>query len=473
MPAQTRTVTQTSEIVQDTMPADSSYDTDGEILNDALSPFTLRKLFRWIVGLSKTVIGEAGRRRGVTRIQGEPVKLTGLITTSGTAVTGSSSLFLSELEAGSWIAGPAGEYREILSISADTSATLVQAFSVDIGSASAYTRLTTLAERVAVIERFQNHVLNGDFDYWQRGTSFTTPSSLAFTADRFQVEYDGSIGAFDILRQSFALGQTDVPDEPKYFFRWDQTGAGSGQTVKRINHKIESVRSLAGKTIQVKFYAKVGASTQTITVGAIQNFGTGGSPSSEVTVTAKSRTLTTSWQAFNVELAIPSISGKTIGNDNNDYLNIVINLPLNVTFIADVSHMQVYEGTSNRAWVRAHSESDNILRYFFGAVVDVTTVVAHGGTNNAGNPNCILDFPLPMRATPTLYPIGGAFVANDFFVNDLNGSQNVSGFSYTGASNKNRAYLDVTPAAALTVNSIAFLYQNNSSRFMGFDAELP
>lgn len=470
MPAQTRTVTQTSELVQDTMPADSSYDTDGETLNDQLPPFTLRKVMRWLVGASKTVFGEAGRRKSATRIQGEPVKLTGLITTSGTAVTGSSSLFLSELEDGSWIAGPAGEYREVLSRASDTSATLVQAFSVDIGSASSYTRLPSLAERVSTIERNVNYVINGDFDYWQRGSTFSTPASLQFVADRFQVQHDGSIGAFTLDRQAFALGQTDVPDEPKYFMRWDQTGAGSGQTVKRINHKIESVRTLAGKTIQVKFYAKVGLSTQAITVGAIQNFGTGGSPSSEVTVTAKSRTLTTSWQAFNVELVIPSISGKTIGNDGNDYLNIVINLPLNATFSADLSHMQVYEGTSNKHWTRAQNEASAVYRYFY-AIIATAGGIGNGHVTTGGAFRSAFDFKSVMRAIPSLVTVGGSLSSGDLTVNDYSGDQNVTAVAIYFSTMLN-AGVEYT-AVGLTAYRPGFVTQVSSTVFIAFDAELP
>lgn len=471
MAASTRTVTQASEIVQDTMPADSSYDTDGEILSDSIAPFTLRKAFRWVVGLSKSVIGEAGRRKGSTRIQGTPVVLTGKITSSGTTVTGASSLFLSELEDGSWIAGPLGEYREVLSRASDTSLTLVQAFSVDIASSSNFTRLPTLSERVSVIERHINYLINGDFDLWQRGVSFATPANLAYTADRHQVEYDGSIGAFDVTREAFSIGQTDVPDEPRYFFRWDQTGAGSAQTLKRLNYKIESVRSLAGKTIQVKFYGKVGASTQAIGVGAVQNFGTGGSPSSAVTVTAKSRTLTTSWQVFNVELVIPSISGKTVGNDGNDYLNVFIDLPLNVTFTADFSHRQIYEGTSNREFVHAGgsviTETNMCNRFYqksYNREDDPGTITTDGAlgffTKAAGVAYTCVQLMGEMRAMPTFTPYSTNTGAAGFSYNTLTPADNAASILSSGTKN-------------ITLSISASLGDANSLVQYTADAELP
>jgi hypothetical protein len=467
MAASTRTVTQASEIVQDTMPADSSYDTDGEILSDSIAPFTLRKAFRWVVGLSKSVIGEAGRRKGSTRIQGTPVVLTGKITSSGTTVTGASSLFLSELEDGSWIAGPLGEYREVLSRASDTSLTLVQAFSVDIASSSNFTRLPTLSERMDVIERHLNAVINSDFDYWQRGSSFTTPASLAFTSDRHQVEYDGSIGAFTVSRQDFALGQTDVPDEPRYFYRWAQTGAGSGQTVKRINYKIESVRSFAGKTIQVKFYAKSN-SVSAVTVGAVQNFGTGGSPSADVVVTAKSRALSTVWQEFIVELEIPSITGKTIGTDGNDFLNIVFNLPLNAVHMFDLSHWQVFQGTSNKEWTRATNESDEIKKYF-NVIPGTTEVIATGFINAVPSLFCLFQYERTMRAVPTVFVLGG-FTSGDYLVSDLLSAQSVTGVSVSDITTRSAGV--TFSASGLTAYNPGFL-QANSSKNLAFDAELP
>ena len=52
----------------------------------------------------------------------------------------------------------------------------------------------------------------------------------------------------------------------------------------------------------------------------VQNFGTGGSPSAEVTGSGQSVTLTGSWAAFAVTFSVPSITGKTLGTNGDDYL---------------------------------------------------------------------------------------------------------------------------------------------------------
>ena len=344
MSVETRSEVQTSEILQDTMPATSTMDSDGDTLQHGSSPFTLSKVYRWLVGISKAVLGEKTRRNNAKRIQGLDQTLTGTITSSGTTVTGSGTLFLSELFSGAFIAGTANEYREVLSIASDTSLTLSAAFSVDIAVAQSYTRLQSLAERVDGIEEYVNQCINGELDSWVN-TSLSTPASNTEAAENFFVNYDGTIGTFAVSRESFTLGQTDVPGEPQYYLRWNHTSAGSAQTIKRIRHRISGVRTFAGQTIQITFYAKF-ASAAAVTVGATQYFGTGGSPSSDVTVTAKSRTLTTTFARYTVTLAIPSISGKTIGSNANDALFINFNLPLNATCDFQIANIAVYKGTA-------------------------------------------------------------------------------------------------------------------------------
>jgi hypothetical protein len=54
-----------------------------------------------------------------------------------------------------------------------------------------------------------------------------------------------------------------------------------------------------------------------------QIFGTGGSPSSNVYTYAGQATISTSWARYSVTVAVPSISGKTIGTDaNSSYLEL-------------------------------------------------------------------------------------------------------------------------------------------------------
>lgn len=120
-------------------------------------------------------------------------------------------------------------------------------------------------------------------------------------------------------QQTFALGQTDVTGNPEYFSRTVVTSvAGAGNfTIK--TQQLEDVSKTAGKTVTVTFWAKADAS-KNIAVELFQIFGTGGSPSSSVFVPSQTVSLTTSWAKHSLTFDVPSVSGKTRGTDENDYL---------------------------------------------------------------------------------------------------------------------------------------------------------
>jgi hypothetical protein len=212
-------------------------------------------------------------------------------------------------------------------------------------------RLTSSTVQVSSINDgplagFRNAIINGNFDIWQRGTSFTNPlSGSGFTADRWLPAHNGTGATRVISRQAFALGQTDVPGEPTYHLRWNQSAAGSGGTFNDILQRIEGVRSFAGQTVTLSFYAKAAAATTLTNANYLQNFGTGGSPSATVQNTISTNlALTTVWQKFSYSFSVPSISGKVLGSDGNDSLTIAIRMPLNATFTVDIAQVQVEAG---------------------------------------------------------------------------------------------------------------------------------
>ena len=121
---------------------------------------------------------------------------------------------------------------------------------------------------------FRNKIINGDFDIWQRATSQTT--SGYGSDDHWRNIHYGSTKTTS--RQTFTVGQTDVPGNPKYYKRTVvTTGSGAGDFASILT-KVEDVRTLSGKTATLTFYAKAD-SPKNIAVEVSQIFGTGGSPS--------------------------------------------------------------------------------------------------------------------------------------------------------------------------------------------------
>ncbi len=184
----------------------------------------------------------------------------------------------------------------------------------------------------------KNYLINGGFRLWQRGTSFTTMDS--YGADRWK---HGSPGTATVSRQEFTLGQTDVPGEPEFYWRNDTTVAGVG-TATLFRQRIEDVRTLAGQTVTLSFWAKADAS-KIFQVVIQQVFGTGGSPSADIIALNQSQPIETAWTRYTYTVTIPSISGKTLGTNDDDYLEILIQETSGFsTFTLDVAQIQLEKG---------------------------------------------------------------------------------------------------------------------------------
>ena len=186
----------------------------------------------------------------------------------------------------------------------------------------------------------KNYLINGNFDLWQRGTSFTV--SGVYTADRWTQNHNTAGATYS--RQAFTLGQTDVPGEPRYFMRVDVTSAAAS-TSSVLRHRIEGVRTLAGQTATLSFWAKCDT-TKTFNITIAQIFGTGGSPSSPVTVVSSNRSIGTGWTRYTVTVNINSLTGKTIGTNGDDYLEIhLLETASFSTFTLELAQSQLEKGS--------------------------------------------------------------------------------------------------------------------------------
>lgn len=253
--------------------------------------------------------------------------------------------------------------------------------------------------------RTDNVVINGGFDIWQRGTNFT--SGLAYTADRWVLWDAGGVGAIGSLsRQEFTLGQTDVKGDPRYYARLACTTAGSFYW--RLLHRIEAVRRFQG-TWQLSFDARASAALS-LSLAVIQNFGTGGAPSADVTTGLIAQNLTTNWQRFTVEVPLPSVAGKTMGTNNNDYLSLVFQSPTAATFQIDIANVKLQPGPAATPFIaRPYADELRLCQRYFAKSISPeataynTLVGADLGlgasVNDIGKAS---RFPVVMRAAPTV-----------------------------------------------------------------------
>jgi len=163
----------------------------------------------------------------------------------------------------------------------------------------------------------KNKIINGDFRFNQRSfTSNTTSGSYNF--DRWQQVNGGTSGTLTVTPQTFTPGTAPVSGYEGSTFVQCVTASGANiDTFANYSQKIEDVRTLAGQTATVSFWAKASSGTPKIAIEAQQGFGSGGSPSSEVNTLVGTVTISTSWARYSASVTIPSISGKTIGTTAN------------------------------------------------------------------------------------------------------------------------------------------------------------
>jgi hypothetical protein len=160
----------------------------------------------------------------------------------------------------------------------------------------------------------KNKIINGDFNINQR--NFTTATAAAYGFDRWRFEF--STGTNTYSAQTFTPGTAPVAGyEAKNFAQMAISGQSATSAYNILGQRIEDVRTFANQTVTFSFWAKASSGTPSIGLEITQVFGSGGSPSAFVSTPLGSITTSTSWARYSKTVAVPSISGKTIGTDAN------------------------------------------------------------------------------------------------------------------------------------------------------------
>jgi hypothetical protein len=237
------------------------------------------------------------------------------------------------------------------------------------------------------------------------------------------------------------------------------------------------VRTFAGQTITVSFYAK-GTNPTTengIFARVLQNFGTGGSPSSGVNITSPKFQLTANWTRYSFTFNVGSISGKTLGTNGNDFLQIEFSQGSSISTDAwtlDIWGVQAEAGSVATGFQTATGTIQGELaacqRYFKLLASGADTHFANGSYASNTLLRAFISFPVQMRITPTVIATSGtdyyqalsAAATDDFnSVNFANGNSN-------GISIFNNTEMAGTGGQGCIVKT------NNASASVAFSAEL-
>jgi microcystin-dependent protein len=271
-----------------------------------------------------------------------------------------------------------------------------------------------LSPRVTNLESgVTNRILNGSFDIWQRGTSFTSPANSSYVADRWATNVPA---VSTISRQSASLTGF------QYCMRVQRN---SGQTTTAPFYvgqpfAIEEAIQLAGKTATISFYARAGAnfSSSGNALSVTVSTGTGASDANRMAVTYTGDvaalntpvTLTTSWQIFSLTFTF----GSTI-TQFMPYFSFTPSGTAGANDYFEVTGVQLQTGSTASSFRRnapsIQAELAACQRYY---QLNTSWYQPTGATAfSNGARTLVVNFPVPMRATPTSFaqnPLGGGSV---------------------------------------------------------------
>jgi hypothetical protein len=323
-----------------------------------------------------------------------------------------------------------------------------------------------------------NAIINGAFDINQRNfTSVTTNNVYGF--DRFQSVFSG--GTYTWTPEAFTPGAAPISGyESSFYSRFVISGQSSSTDRAAVFQAIEDVRSFAGQTVTVSFFAKAGSGTPFVNVDFAQVYGTGGSAFSTASP-ANKKAISTSWDRYTFTINIPSIAGKTIGP--NSSLQLVIWFSGGSSFNSrtdstglqnntfDIWGVQVEAGSTATTFRRNANSLQGELaacqRYYWrNTPGGFYSSHANGNAYTTTSAQIIVQPPVTMRTFPSSVEFGNVGLGDG-------ANAPIAITAITSPSGTNAISVTVSVSSGLTsFRPYAILNNNNQSGFLALNAEL-
>jgi hypothetical protein len=252
----------------------------------------------------------------------------------------------------------------------------------------------------------KNKLINGNFDFWRRGTSFanagnTSAAGSNMTADRWFHVYDGSGATRAISQQTFTLGSASNPplvmSNTNSFYRWAQTVAGTGGSYNLLEQRVEGSGLFPNQIMTFSFWAKAAS---TITLPQIDYEYTVGATNASSNIVSNI-SIGTTWQRYVTSFTLPSYSGLTGGT--SDYLGMRIWAPVNATFTLDIANVQLEQGASATGFSTcggSYAVEDLLCRRYTPIIKDVG-VSMFGWATTTTTTHVAVPFSVTARVAPS------------------------------------------------------------------------
>ena len=302
------------------------------------------------------------------------------------------------------------------------------------------TKIPAALENTFVSGR-KNLIINGDFSVNQRGTAATTGGTY-LTADRFKA------GATNVTFQTVA-NDRDLSISNMLKVTSHTNGYGV------IVQPIEDVHTASGKNITLSFWAKT-SDFSSFRLEMSQNFGSGGSTAVEILNNTSYWSVPDSnWNQYTATIAIPSISGKTIGTGS--HLNIVFGSNSGTSGgIAYYSEVQVELGSVATDFEhRGYGEELALCQRYFEKLGRGGGYAGDRAYNHSSRIVNLPTWATTKRADPTV-----TIYANDGTASAMSGYSSGTNNSVTSLSDPNQYSLGrfITLASSITQPHIGYFH---------------
>ena len=314
----------------------------------------------------------------------------------------------------------------------------------------------------------KNFVINGNFDIWQRGTTFTNAVVGSYTADRWQI-VDGT--------QTGTLTQqtTGAPTGSRYVLRNTYTAAGSyGNFWQGI--ETNNASQLWGRTVTFSYKVRKNATLTTtlnIVVGKSATVDAGYGATWTVigstpipNASLPTGTTSADWYFATITVAIPND-----GTANSLRVGLTQDAVSPNGAYWEISQAQLEIGSVATTFTRAGGTIQGELaacqRYYWRQINDATyTMYGFGSAASTTSAWITIKTPVTMRVLPTSVDYSG--IAPIDAGGSWGGNISNVALSYSGKDTINA----VVTTTSLTQFRPYYLFANFSTGYIGFSAEL-
>jgi hypothetical protein len=247
---------------------------------------------------------------------------------------------------------------------------------------------------------------------------------------------------------------------------------GAGASSRRIFYAIEDVETFAGQEVTFSFYAKSSVSTAISAISLRQNFGSGGSSTTNPS-SLGAPTITSSWARYSFTGTVASISGKTLGDGNHLLIQFSLTTASDVTL--DTWGWQLEAGSVATGFQTATGTIAGELaacqRYYFRQTAGAAGQhFANGNNETTTKAVFVMPFPTIMRIAPTALEQSGT--AGDYSVRHQATSTTASAVPAFESASTYAGIFTTTVASGLTAGNGSFARPVNSTAYLGWNAEL-